>query len=73
MTPPTEAQLLAFAAHWAERNDPAVLDREAHRASGDCVCSICGLLYYQHPRCGPPDHNGELFLNVLCTGDVVKL
>jgi len=42
---------------------------EAYRASGDCVCEACGKLYYDHPYFAEP----YAFLNVLCSGDMVKL
>lgn len=39
-----------------------------YRASGDCVCSACGKLYYDHPSV-----EGYEFLNRICNGDFVKL
>ena len=38
------------------------------RASGDCVCSLCGLTYYDHPQV--PQHAG---IHLICTGTWVKL
>jgi hypothetical protein len=48
-------------------------EREAYRAGGDVVCPVCGFVYYDHPKDGPPDHNGEKYLNRLCNGNLVKL
>lgn len=38
------------------------------RASGDCVCDICGHLYYDHHRVP-----GYEWLRMLCDGALVKL
>lgn len=38
------------------------------RASGECVCEKCGELYYDHPQ-----HMPHHWLNVICTGLIVKL
>ena len=43
------------------------------RASGECVCLICGKQYRQHPPSEDRDWNGDPFLNLLCNGDLVKL
>ncbi len=40
----------------------------ALRASGECLCEVCGLPYWQHPRANP--HH---YLTVLCCGRIVKL
>jgi hypothetical protein len=40
-----------------------------HRASGQCVCDVCGKLYYDHPYFAEPYE----FLTILCNGDIVKL
>lgn len=38
------------------------------RASGDCVCFDCGREFRRHPKCEDAE-----YLNVLCSGEVVKL
>jgi len=43
------------------------------RASGDCVCEICGRNYYKHMFTEHRDSNDEPFLNKLCDGRIVKL
>lgn len=43
------------------------------RASGDCTCSVCGSLYRDHPFTPHSAWGGDPYLNVLCTGEVVKL
>ena len=43
------------------------------RASGDCECPVCGETYWRHPWSPHRSWNGDPFLNVLCTGEVVKL
>lgn len=44
------------------------------RASGDCICSVCGKAYYEHPMYwGVLDYNQEPFLTELCSKDLVKL
>ena len=40
-----------------------------YRASGDCICSECGKLYYDHPYFIEPYE----WINVICNGDFVKL
>lgn len=43
-------------------------DPEWYRSNGNCVCTLCGLTYRQHPQ--------EEEFNVdhrLCNGDVVHL
>lgn len=42
-------------------------EREAFRASGECVCT-CGYAYWRHAR-----DPFEPYLNVLCDGERVKL
>jgi hypothetical protein len=42
------------------------------RASGDCVCDVCGKSYYQHPMAGPL-FEGRQWLHRVCNGDLVKL
>lgn len=39
----------------------------AERADGDCVCSICRMLYRDHPELSSPTYH------LLCSGKVVKL
>ena len=43
------------------------LSDDWYRAGGECVCSICGLKYADHPVCS------EGLIVVLCSGDQVKL
>ena len=38
------------------------------RASGDCVCEICGFLFYDHHEVP-----GYPWLRKLCDGELVKL
>lgn len=38
------------------------------RASGRCICPVCGKEYYDHPQ--EPEHT---YLTILCNGWVVKL
>ena len=64
----TQASLvgLAFWMEWAAVS--------MFRASGDCECPVCGRAYWQH---GWTPHrafgDGEPYLHLLCTGEVVKL
>lgn len=46
-----------------------------YRVSGDCVCSQCGKLYYDHKPYKPSGkmNRGIPWLNELCNGDLVKL
>lgn len=41
---------------------------EAVRVGGDCLCTLCGYSYYDHPP-----HVPYHFLTCLCDGRVVKL
>ena len=51
------------------------------RAGGDCVCSACHKLYYDHPNCKNSEVHKrmrsssfpEYVLRVLCDGTHVKL
>lgn len=43
-------------------------DNDWRRVSGDCVCGVCGKLYYDHPPV-----LGALWLNRICDGNLVKL
>lgn len=47
---------------------------EFKRVSGDCICEICGKIYYDHEY-GMEEigYDGRPFLIVLCNGDRVKL
>lgn len=42
---------------------------EWHRAGGNCVCAICGEIYYKHPYFSEPYE----WLTLLCDGTLVKL
>ena len=45
-----------------------------YRASGDCICEVCGKKYYDHPMDSEiTDQDGNKYLNILCNGDRVKL
>lgn len=52
----------------AKLNPLPASPREWIHASGNCICSTCGHLYFNHPE----DPN-ELPLHVLCDGLRVKL
>lgn len=43
------------------------------RASGDSECSVCGEAYWRHPFTPHRSWNDDPFLNLICTGEVVKL
>jgi len=46
------------------------------RASGDCICEICGKKYYDHPLEKNKeylDYEDRPFLRRLCDGTLVKL
>lgn len=43
-----------------------------HRASGDCICSVCDKAYWPHPLGGLIGWMGQ-FLHRLCDGSLVKL
>jgi len=52
--------------------------KDWYRAGGDCECSVCGKLYYDHPYCAQfKNENGgaydSYYMHVLCNGDHVKL
>lgn len=45
------------------------------RASGDCLCRICGKDYYSHPYAPEPwnlSFTGKPFLHRICTGELIK-
>ena len=44
------------------------VEPDCNRAGGDCVCEVCGQIFYKHPVDGRFP-----FLNVLCDGNRVKL
>lgn len=47
---------------------------EIIRASGDCICEICGKEYRRHPDdMEELSYQGLPFLQVLCDGTRVKL
>lgn len=47
---------------------------EIFRASGDCICSICGKEYWKHKLSMEYlGYNDEPYLNRLCDGRLVKL
>lgn len=50
-----------------------ISDVEFRRASGRMVCQQCGRIYYLHPLGGPLGFDGNMFLNQLCDGTLVKL
>lgn len=39
-----------------------------YRTGGDCICTTCNKVYYDHPHLFP-----WIVLHVLCNGDCVKL
>lgn len=47
----------------------------AERASGHCVCDLCGKKYFDHPQYLPSGktNHGDPWLNELCNGDLVHL
>jgi len=47
----------------------------SYRASGECICDICGKTYYKHKQYAPSGltNDGVPWLNELCNGDLVKL
>lgn len=46
---------------------------EFRRASGSCICPVCGKEYRRHPDTEDRDFNDDPFLKRLCNGDAVKL
>jgi len=63
----------AFAGHVLEKANEADPDSFI-RASGDCVCEVCGDQYRHHPHdMKQLGYNDEPFLRVLCNGRRVKL
>lgn len=42
-------------------------ENDWYRASGECVCDVCGLNFFDHPTCD------DGIIHVLCNGDQVKL
>ena len=52
------------------------LDDEMYRmvrASGNCICEVCGKTYYKHPFTDHRDWNDDPYMNRLCDGRIVKL
>ena len=47
----------------------------SYRACGECICEICGKLFYDHKPYLPSGktNDGYPWLNELCNGDLVKL
>jgi len=49
------------------------------RASGDCVCGVCGRIFYKHPQyyrsedLDATTHWGGSWLTLLCDGTLVHL
>lgn len=46
---------------------------EPRRAGGGVICQRCSRTYSAHPLGGPRGYDGEMFLNRLCDGRLVKL
>lgn len=64
------------------KRDVAILQQEVnkyktrplpYRASGDTICPSCEKPYAEHPYSEDRDHLGEPYLNILCSGELVKL
>ncbi len=51
------------------------IDEKVYRAHQDIICKQCGEPYHRHPLVGDElsKIDGEPYLNVLCSGDIVKL
>ena len=47
----------------------------SYRASGECICDICGKTYYNHKDYEPSKftNDGIAWLQELCNGELVKL
>ena len=53
---------------------PVVGDAAGERASGDCVCAVCGRGYFIHPFDWRGIGYGNVpFFKVLCNGERVKI
>lgn len=60
---------LGNAPHLLSPKHKSLLERGSiNRVSGDCLCTVCGKKYYDHPQI-----LGALWLNELCDGRLVKL
>ena len=46
---------------------------EPYRAHQDCLCTVCGKKYIDHPFSHHTDWMGQKYLHKLCNGDLVKL
>ena len=45
-----------------------------YRASGDCLCGLCGRDYWRHPECTGSQRWSDMgWLHLLCNGDLVHL
>lgn len=45
-----------------------------YRASGECVCEICGREFWRHKHeMEEVDWNDDPYLKIICNGDRVKL
>lgn len=60
--------MLSHHQEMCERAAQHVPAPEWYRACGDCVCKVCGRVYYDHPQAVP-----HYYLRVLCDGRHVKL
>jgi hypothetical protein len=69
---------------WKEQEnlakEPLTKDEEqrilgSYRAAGDCICEVCGKIYYRHKQYKPSGktNNGVPWLVEICNGDLVKL
>ena len=53
---------------------PETDDIDGIRASGECICNICGKEYYDHPYDWRIiGYGGVPYLNIICDGTRVKL
>lgn len=60
---------------WPKCECGGVAGKEPIRASGDCICSVCGKRYGDHPtdKVVLSAIDSLPFLHVLCDGTRVKL
>jgi DNA primase large subunit len=61
--------------HWTEQNRNWIGQRpDFQRASHLCICEKCGKEYIDHPLDYQElDFTGQPYLNILCSGERVKL